>query len=201
MRRHLHFLLIAVLFSTLPLNGVRAQAFSEQAEEDAVEPEEGIRIKSATTHLNGTRYMLDADVEYVLPAQALEALDNGVTLTFVVQTQAVEVRDWLWASTIRSNELRFRIVYHALSDTYRLTNVNQGTQRNYWWLKSALADMGRIREFAVVDQDDLTRGVGYKFRMKTFLDIEALPLPLRSVAYMSSAWHIGTDWYTWDPEL
>ncbi|MCI0653725.1 MAG: DUF4390 domain-containing protein [Methylococcaceae bacterium] len=29
------------------------------------------------------------------------------------------------------------------------------------------------------------------------LDIESLPLPLRSIAYLIPQWHISSGWHTW----
>jgi len=33
--------------------------------------------------------------------------------------------------------------------------------------------------------------------VKTALEIEALPLPLRPVAYLTPQWHLSSGWFEW----
>ena len=37
----------------------------------------------------------------------------------------------------------------------------------------------------------------YQVKMRTFLDIESLPAPMRPLAYISSDWQLDSDWVSW----
>ena len=49
--------------------------------------------------------------------------------------------------------------------------------------------------------DEMDKNAAYSVRLQASLDIEALPLPLRPLAYVSPSWHLSSEWYTWDLDL
>ncbi|NCF09332.1 MAG: DUF4390 domain-containing protein, partial [Gammaproteobacteria bacterium] len=55
----------------------------------------------------------------------------------------------------------------------------------------------RLRDFPMLDRRLLRVGVRYGARLRASLDVEALPLPLRPVAYLSSAWDLTSEWHDW----
>jgi hypothetical protein len=50
----------------------------------------------------------------------------------------------------------------------------------------------RLFDGASLDSDAAYRG-----RLRARLDIEALPSPLRPLAYVSPSWHSTGEWYEW----
>jgi hypothetical protein len=40
-------------------------------------------------------------------------------------------------------------------------------------------------------------GEEYEVLIHAELDIEALPSPLRPLAYITPAWRLNSDWYSW----
>jgi hypothetical protein len=49
----------------------------------------------------------------------------------------------------------------------------------------------------VLDYGLMKDGQSYSVRLRGSLDIEALPTPVRLLAYVSSAWDMDTEWYKW----
>ena len=54
-----------------------------------------------------------------------------------------------------------------------------------------------LEDVAVLAFGDMKDGRRYAVRLRGRLDIEALPTPVRLLAYVSSAWDMDSDWYKW----
>lgn len=154
------------------------------------------RIVEASLADRDGRLRLDADLEYRLSDDALEALDNGVALTFVVEIEVQ--RRWLgfWPRTVLQLEQRYQLSYRALSGQYTVAELDRDEQRNYPSRGAAIEALGTIRGLAVADAGRLAKG-HHSGRIRTFLDIDNLPLPLRPTAYLSAGWQLESAWHRW----
>lgn len=155
------------------------------------------RILSADTHLEQGVYLLSARIGYRLGDTPREALHNGVPLTIELTMEVVRSREWLWDETIAELKQRFRLEYHALSRQYLVTNLNSGEVKSFPSLSSATEFLGRINDFPLLDASLLEPDERYYGRLRTSLDIEALPLPLQPIAYLFANWRLISEWYTW----
>ena len=139
-------------------------------------------------------YWLDADVRYDLSEKAKEALANGVPLTLQLHLQLRRKGAWLWESDIIDKRISLQLRYHALGALYQLMNLESGHQQSFATRDAALAALGEIRSLPLIKQEKLKQGETYKVQLRTYLDIDALPLPLRSMAYISPSWNLSSDW-------
>lgn len=154
-------------------------------------------VLDASTRLVDEVYLLDARVAFDFTPEAIEALDNGVPLTVELEIEIYEPRDLLWDSTVAALSRRHRIEYRALADRYLVTDLSTGELSNHAHLGAALAVLGRVRDFPMLDRRLLRVGVRYAARLRARLDVESLPLPLRPVAYLSNAWDMTSAWHDW----
>ncbi|HXH04501.1 MAG TPA: DUF4390 domain-containing protein [Candidatus Competibacteraceae bacterium] len=157
----------------------------------------GFLVQRVSTHLEQGVYRLDADIEYGLSEANLEAMRNGVPITVELEMEVRRRRDWLWDVTEASLRQRYRLEYHALSGQYLVSNLNSGERKGFPTLGTATDYLGRIRDFPLLDSSLLEPGGQYYGRLRVSLDIEALPAPLRPVAYFSADWRLASDWYRW----
>ncbi|MHB1239413.1 MAG: DUF4390 domain-containing protein [Gammaproteobacteria bacterium] len=178
-------LLAGVAFSLLPIR------FAYSAS-----PRPGFSVLSANTYLDDAVYRLNARLAFRLSATAAEALKNDVPLIIELQIQLMRPRRWLWAETVARLRQRYQVRYHALSRQYLVTNLNTGIRRIYPTRGMAFKAIGSIRNLPILDEKLLGGGHGDFVRLRVRLDIESLPLPLRPMAYLSSGWHLASDWYT-----
>ncbi len=157
----------------------------------------GFDVISASTRLEGGVYRLSAQIEYGLSDPALDALQNGVPLTIELLMEVRRRRSWVWDETVYSLAQRFRLEYHALSRQYLVRNLNSGERRNFSTRPAALRFMGRIYEFPLLDRGLLAPDERYEGALQARLDLDALPAPLRLIAYLSEDWRLSSEWYTW----
>ncbi len=155
-------------------------------------------VQDAKTTLEDDIYRLDVHLTFELPKKVLEALDNGVPLTFALDIEVRRPRRYLWDDSIASLEQRTTIQYFALTDQYLLRNLNSGHEASYSTLASALRALGDIRGLPIIDAKLLDPDEHYMVSIRSYLDFESLPVPLRMRAYISRDWWLTSGWYSWD---
>ena len=155
-------------------------------------------VKNAKTVLVDKIYRLDASLKYQFPPKALEALENGVTLILALDIEVIRKRRYMWDDDIASLEQRYEIQYLALTDQYLLSNKNSGSQFVYSTLDEALATLEKIDGLPIIDAHLLDNNEQYMVQVRSRLDFDSLPPPLRIKAYFSNDWWLTSGWYSWD---
>ncbi len=154
-------------------------------------------VKTAELEAQGDSYVLSADIDYRLSPWVEEALQNGVSLFWAVQLKVWQQRDYIWDKKLVYKEVRYRIQYHALLNMYRVRNESSGAVDNFSTLPAALSLMSTVRNIQVIEKSGLAAGKRYRAGVKVRFDRDALPLPLRPVAYLNPQWYLSSDWYVW----
>ena len=83
-------------------------------------------VRNATAHRQDGVWFVDARVDYQLSEEALEALDNGVALTFELQIEVTRVRRFWTNPEVASLSQSYALQYHALSQRYVMKYLNRG---------------------------------------------------------------------------
>jgi hypothetical protein len=157
----------------------------------------GVIVKNAETSLLGDDYVLTADIDYQLSEKAIEALNNGVSLYWTYQFRIRKHRDFLWDNTLVEKSFRYRIQYHALLKMYRVSNESNGSVDNFSTLQAALDLLSTLRDYRLIEKIKISDKESYVAGMKITFERDALPLPLRPIAYTNSQWFLSSDWYLW----
>ena len=154
-------------------------------------------ISGGGTRLVDGAYLLDAQVEYHFTDEVQEALENGVPLWVETHVQVRREGAWVWEADLVDFRLRSQIRYGPLSSTYQVVNKQSGARESFATRAAALKALGEVKGLSVVRADQLKPSEKYVVEMRAALDIEALPLPLRPLAYLSPAWNLSSEWSTW----
>ncbi len=167
---------------------------------DAIEA--GFDIRNARTELVDGVYLLDADISFVFSDEALEAIENGVPVTIILEMEVLRERGLIWDNLwwdkqVAHLEARLRIETRPLSNTYLVRNVNSGETRIFGSFSELLVGLGKIRKFPLLDAHLIGSEGRHYLRLRALLDIESLPSPMRPLAYLSSLWRLQSDWYEW----
>jgi hypothetical protein len=157
----------------------------------------GVSVKNAETILLGNVYLLSADIDYQLSDKATEALKNGVALAWRYRFKVTERVNFAWHKTILEKNFRYRIQYHALTNTYRVRNESSGAIESFSTLPAALDLMSTLRDYPLIEQAIISRPAETRAAMKISFEQDALPLPLRPFAYINPQWYLSSDWYEW----
>lgn len=154
-------------------------------------------ITKVDTRLAAQVYVMDARVDYTFSNRALEALASGVPLTLRMDIEVERKRGWLPDVTIATLEQYYQLNYHALSQSYLVRNLNSGALYSYPSQQEAISSLGELRDFPLLDANLISPGERYEVEMRIVLDIDALPSPLKLIAYVTPGWHLSSDWSAW----
>jgi len=166
-----------------------------------------IKIRDTEKLLNGGFKKLDLLLsmksEIVMSDEQAQMLLNGIPLTFVYDIRIAEKGFWnFWGGNHYSKEIRYLLFYHGLSKQFVVRDLETKNQHSYPTLSLALLSISTPSniEFALHDPEGL-KLEDYQGQAKLWLDIEALPTPLRIPAYLSSNWRLNSSWFKWELKL
>lgn len=164
------------------------------------------KVSNAKISKIGNGYILNATIKYPLTPRVQEAIANGVPITFVqdleiIRDPALPSSDWLgvdWFKdylneTLWVSQLRYELRYHALTRQYILRSLDTKHHRSFPTLSSALIALGKISSLTL-PPEHMTDTDSLLLRLRSGLDLYALPTPMRPGALISSKWDLTSNW-------
>ena len=158
---------------------------------------EAFTIRSVETRLLDQVYTLSAKIDFHFSEPALAALQNGVPLIVLIDLEVQRERSWWFNKDIAELQQGYLLLYHALTEKYIINNLNSGAQENYDTLSAAVTALGTIENLPILDAKLAENSGHYIVSLHAYLDLEALPAPMRPIAYISSKWRLESEWYEW----
>lgn len=158
----------------------------------------GIEVRSIAAYLEDNVYYLDASLRIELSEEAERALRHGIALEILTEFELFAERRWLWDKKISATTLRHRLEHRPLTGDYRSVDLSTGQRLGYNNLAAALQGIGAIRKMALFEAALLARRARCYARLRAYVDLGALPAPMRPGAYFSSAWDLAGPWRTWE---
>lgn len=161
-----------------------------------VEPAEvaGVRLERADDVLS-----LSASLDFTLPELAVDALQKGIPMFFVMEAQLLRER-WYWSDKMVAEATRYmRLSYQPLTRRWRLntssvpfTNSGLGVVlgQNFDDLDEALSAMQRVSRWRLGPADALDADAAYTVQLRFRLDMSQLPRPLQIGAVGRSDWNL-----------
>ena len=153
-------------------------------------------VREATFRATPQGYVLDADVKLALNRTLADALERGIHLHFLLELEVTRPRGWWWFDEDIAEPVRkMHVYYHLLLRRYVVENGY--TTRTVDSLAEALAFMGRVTDWQVLEPGALQTGKPYAARLRLRLDTAQLPKPLSIAAVSGDRWELVTPWYAW----
>jgi len=155
-----------------------------------------LEVRSAYVNVDNGVFLLHARVEYPVSPAIREALRDGVTLTFDLDTRIDrERRFWLNANIVELT-LRRELAYHAVSDRYVVRDVRSNEQQTFPTLEEALAYLGKVDGWPILVEPQLDGG-NYVVSVRAGVRRGRLPASLRALMFWANDWHRVSEWYSW----
>ena len=163
--------------------------------------QDGFHINFARSYMVDDNIILDADIKMDFSAEVAEALENGIPLMIVVEVQLFRERSFWRNVMIKESQRLFELRYHPLTNIHEVTNIATGKRYSFNSRQEAMAVLGIINGAHLINKKMLRPATQYVIQIRTFLDINYLPLALRQVAALSSSWYLRSIWYQWKLNL
>jgi hypothetical protein len=160
---------------------------------------QNINVERAELQAVDENYQVNADFSVVFSREVEEAINKGVTLSFLVEFELMEPNKYWLDQEAASASLTIRLSYHALSRQYLLkTGQHQST---YATLQEALEDLGKVRGWVVMEKSAIKKDLPYYAMLRMRLDQNKLPKPLQVSAIGSENWNLVSERFRWTPTL
>jgi len=155
------------------------------------------QITNAHAEIRENVVYLDVDLQISFDAEMIEAMRNAIPLNLTLQAVIDEPRDWWLARTVASDDRHYRLEYHALSQTWLVTDVLEHEARSYSTLDGALRALQQVRAWPISSVKRLAGQAHLVGRVRMVLDVNKLPLPLRFPALFDARWALNSEWFLW----
>jgi len=142
-------------------------------------------------------YLFNADIKFELSPTAIEAIEHSVSLFWMVQLELYQPRSLFWDKKILDYSIRYRFRFHALLNMYQVENMTTGGVRRFFSLPVALKAMGSIRDEKITAKHEVNQSKSLRVTLQVKFDREALPLPIRPIAYFDSQWDLSSQILEW----
>jgi hypothetical protein len=155
-----------------------------------------LEVRSAYVNVDGGVFLLHARVEYPDNPEIRDALRDGITLSFDLDTRVERNRRYWFDAEVVSLSLRRDLSFHAVSERYIVRDVRSGDQRNYATLEEALKELGTVDGWPILVEPQLDGGQ-YQVGVRAGVRRGRLPSSLRALMFWTDDWHRTSEWYSW----
>jgi hypothetical protein len=140
-------------------------------------------------------HALSADFAFAINARLEEALQNGLTLYFLIEFQLERPR-WYWFNDRTSERTqRIRLWYHALTRQYRVSTG--ALSQSFASLDEARRALARVRNWIVAERGVLANDTTYDCYLRMRLDVSQLPKPFQLTTLGNREWTLASEWKRW----
>jgi len=153
-------------------------------------------------------------IDLALSPRVEEALAKGIAMDILIDLRLYRERAWLWNELVATWLLRRQVRFQALTGQYLVTesvqcspahascvmptdNASELVGSGLESLAETLRQVGSLNDLRLRLPQALEPELTYALDVRGSLDIEALPAPLRPVAYTSTDWHLNSGWTAW----
>lgn len=156
-----------------------------------------IKYKGVELYQSEDKIMMDLVETYQLNETVLEALESGVPLAFETQINLRRDGAFFWQGDVVNRRLQSVLRFHPLASEYEVHKIYKNQRLVFATLNAALEALGLMRSLDIIEVAKLNTDEYYMVDVRTYLDIGALPLPLRPLAYLSPKWHLQSKVWEW----
>lgn len=177
--------LLLGLMITLPISAEERPEFS---------------VQQAGFSLDDTMLMLASKVEIELPNYISIAINQGFAVPMMFEVQILALRNYWFDQKVVTLKQQYQLHYLPMLRSYVVFDLNTGQRRYYDSLPEAVRDLEVVYNYPMLDINNLEYDRIFYARMRFGIDIDELPLPLKSSSLWDNDWDLQSDWYEWDIE-
>jgi len=155
-----------------------------------------LEVRSAYVNVDGGVFLLHARIEYPDSPAIRDALRDGITLSFDLDTRVERARRFWFDAEVVALTLRRELAYHTVSERYVVRDVRSGDQQSFPTLEEALKSLGTVDGWPILVEPQLGGGQ-YQVSVRAGVRRGRLPSSLRALMFWTDDWHRTSEWYSW----
>ena len=164
-----------------------------QAEDNPV-----FEIKRAEFKLDGSLLVLDARIGIELPDYIEMAVDQGFAVPVSFDVEIMQARKYWFDRKIVSLKQQYILHFLPMLNSYVVADINSSSRTYFDSREEAVRSLQYISGYSMFDIGNIDAGLNVYARMRFGLNIDELPLPLKSSSLWANDWDLQSDWFSWD---
>lgn len=150
---------------------------------------QAIELSSLKQQTDGQHLIITPKFQVDLTQKVIDAIDNGIVITFVYQAQLYQTKDWWFDTKIDSKSQAFEVRYISLLRQYQLLQTHSKTELKFITLNELLTHLGQQTTF----EFKANSSIDY-IETRIFLDKQALPSIMQLPNVFDADWNLNSDW-------
>lgn len=155
-----------------------------------------LEVRSAYVNVDGGVFLLHARIEYPVNPRIRDALRDGITLTYDLDTRIERERRLWFDATVVDLTLRRELSYHAVTDRFLVRETRSGKQDSFATLEEAIEFLGQVDAWPILVEPQLD-GSNYQVSVRAGVRRGNMPSSLRALLFWTDDWHRESAWYSW----
>lgn len=143
---------------------------------------------------------LNMRIDSNIPEYITIAMDQGFAVPFLFEVEIRERNPWWFDDKVVSLKQQYLLHYLPILENYIVIDRNL-SQRTYFRSRdTAMYSVSRVVNYPLLSVDNLQRDADLYARARFGIDVDELPLPLKSSSLWDNDWNIKSDWFEWSLE-
>ena len=155
-----------------------------------------LEVRSAYVNVDKGVFLLHATVQYPINPTIRDALRDGITLTFDLDTRIERERRFWFDATLVDLTLRRELSFHAITERFLVRDTRSGNQESFATLEEAIDNLGRVDGWPILVEPQLGAG-NYVVSVRAAVRRGRMPSSLRALMFWTDDWHRESAWYSW----
>ncbi len=155
-------------------------------------------VEDANFSMQNSLLLLDAHLVIELPDYISIAVDRGFAVPLMFEVEILETKNYWFDKKIVSLKQQYLLHYLPMLDSYVVSDVNQGQRHYFDSRERAVGSIEVIYNYAMLDIGNIAQDLDVYARMRVGLDVDELPLPLKSSSLWDNDWDLQSEWFNWE---
>jgi len=160
--------------------------------------ESSFNVTSASFTMQDGLLLLNSTIEIELPQYINKAIDQGFAVPLMFEVEVLEYSPYWFDKKLLSLKQQYQLHFLPMLSSYAIFDVN-ATERLYFNSRQqAVRHLKVVYAYPMFDISNINQsGLAY-VRIRSGIDVDELPLPLKSSSLWDNDWELESDWFEWD---
>ncbi len=160
--------------------------------------ESSFNVKSASFTMQDGLLLLNSTIEIELPQYINKAIDQGFAVPLMFEVEVLEYSPYWFDKKLLSLKQQYQLHFLPMLSSYAIFDVNANERLYFNSRQQALRHLKVVYAYPMFDISNINQsGLAY-VRIRSGIDVDELPLPLKSSSLWDNDWELESDWFEWD---
>jgi|GEM_PF-834656 hypothetical protein len=160
--------------------------------------ESSFNVTSASFTMQDGLLLLNSTIEIELPQYINKAIDQGFAVPLMFEVEVLEYSPYWFDKKLLSLKQQYQLHFLPMLSSYAIFDVNANERLYFNSRQQAVRHLKVVYAYPMFDISNINQsGLAY-VRIRSGIDVDELPLPLKSSSLWDNDWELESDWFEWD---